>query len=334
MTEREKNPNTRGGLNALDFSFRDLKKRRPISNDDPAAADVQDPHRWENPDPGLLSRITPDSTIGWLGSIASLLIIAGLIAYLAPIFWPVIANPVAIGLISLGGYTTAVWLHGRRLGWDAFRRTTKSIVYLGDDVIVRAGEQPDELPGDAAREYFIPYRSVSWGGFRKRALLKRDLPYDPKRLRSTSPHVRGDDPVIDRLNATTQVVETDTLGRVMITHGSTLDYDPSATVADRYVELPEIVDRDTVDDLKQMMTMLQTELKQQQIRLDMLRESNRELRDLKEAQQLPDMEMAIEIIDRVGDKLRSGQRPQSANTREQLRRLRRAADGAEMGESS
>lgn len=316
------------GLTSLDIPLDDFKKFRPRSPDDPAAGDVHDPHRWSDPDPGLLERLLPSSLVGILGSITLLLIIAGLVAYLFPIFWPVITNPFIVAGVAILVYTTIVWLHGRSSGWEAFRRLTKSVVYLGDDLKARVGEQPEELPGDAAREYFIPFRSVRWGGFKVRPLLKRDLPYDPARMRGKDPSVDPDDPAVDRLNATTEVIETDTLGRVLVTHGSRLEYDPNAEVADRYVSLPNTVDQETVSNLQEMLMMLETELQQQQARLDLLLEANRELRDLKEAHKLPDMEQAVTMIDRIGHYVNTSRHSENGSSRQTLRDLRRAADGS------
>lgn len=316
------------GISPLDISLRDLKKYRPRSQDDPAAGDVQDPHAWDDPDPGFVSRFTPDSLLGWIGSIAGLLIVVGLLSYLFPVFWPVIRNPIVIGLLVFSAYTLGVWLHGRQSGWSAFRRFTKSVIYLGDDVQARVGTQPEEIPGDGSREFFSPYRNVRFGGFRPRALLKRDLPFDPRRMRGKSPSVSGDDPVIDRLNATTIKLETDTLGTVLFTHGGALEYEWTAEVADRYVSLPETIDQGAVDDLQRMITSLQTELVQQQTRLDMLLESNNELRDLRTAQKLPEMEQAVEMIDRIGDKIVTQKPSRDRNGSDTLRRIHSAAENA------
>lgn len=329
--EQESATTNESGLNPLDISLRDLKKYRPQSTEDPEAGDVHDPHTWDDPDPGLIERTTPDTVIGWVGSIAGLLIIVALLTYLFPVFWPVMSNPFVVAGTIFGLYTLGVWLHGRQSGWTAFRDLTKSVIYLGDDLQARVGTQPEEIPGDGSREYFTPFRSVNFGGFRPRELLKRDLPYDPGRMRGKSPWVSGNDPVVDRLNATTQKVETDNFGTVLFTHGAALDYDPNADHSDRYVTLPETIDQGAVGDLHRMITMLETEISQQQTRLDMLLEALEETSDLRRAQQLPDMERAIEMIDRIGDRVVTRHASQNGQSNDTIQSLQRAAERADDG---
>ena len=319
------------GLSPLDISLQDLKRYRPRRSDEDDADRIHDPHSWDDPDPGTLERMTPDSVIGWIGSIAGLLIIAGLVAYLFPIFWPVMSNPLLVGGAMIAIYSAVIWIHGRKSGWDAFRRTTKSIIYLGDDLVARAGEQPQELAGDSAREYFVPFRSVKWGGFKIRRLLKRDLPYDPGRMRAKAPQTSGEDPVVDRLNATTEKIETESLGTILFTHGSRLDYDANAEHADRHIALPHVIDQGAVSDLHEMLTMLEVELRNQQTRIDMLLEANRELRDLKSAHRLPELEQAVDLVDRIGDKVLVGDRRGRSRSRDALSRIREAANGSSSG---
>jgi len=308
-----------GGLSGLDISLLDLRKHRPESPDDPGADAVQDPHSWDDPETGGLRSRTPDTLVGWLGSIALGLIAAGLLAYLFPVFWPVLTDPLVIAGGVATAYTVGVWLHGRGSGWRAARDMVKSVIYTGDDVIARAGEQPDEVEGTTDREHFVPFRSVRYGGFRPRPLRKRDLPYDPRKLRSNGPDVEGDDPVVDRLNATTRKIETETLGTVLLTHAAGLDYDPHARHADRYAPLPTTIDEGAVEDLHGLITALRTELTQQQRRLELLQESNRSLRDLKTAQELPDMERAVQLVERMGDAVPDRDDRESALKRENSR---------------
>ncbi|MFD1526032.1 MULTISPECIES: hypothetical protein [Halobacteriales] len=270
-----------------------LRQRRTKDPDEPSARDVHDPHTWEDPDPSIRERLTPSTAAQWLLLGAGLLLSAGLVLYLYPIFGTTFKNPLALGAFGFLSYSLLVYLKGRQDGIQAYIDMAKSLVYYGDDFDLRLGEEQGEQAG---RSLFSPYVDLSYGGFNSRPLKKRDLPYEASKLRSNRSDDAGEEPVVDRLNATTVTKETDNFGTVMFTHASDLEYDEFGLYSDRYTPLPNEMDEDVVDNVNQLIDSLEHSIKTLDQKVDMYQESNEELRNVKESQTAPQLKETLQLL--------------------------------------
>ena len=270
-----------------------LRQRRTKDPDDPSAREVHDPHTWEDPDPSLRERLTPDTVAQWLLLGAGLLLAIGLIVYLYPIFGSTFQNPFALATFGFLSYSVVLYLKGRQDGIRAYIDMAKSLVYYGDDFDLRIGEDQGEQAG---RTLFSPYVDLSYGGFNSRPLKKRDLPYEASKLRSNRGDDVGEESVVDRLNATTITKETDNFGTVMFTHASDLDYDEFGRYSDRYTPLPNEMDEDVVDNVNQLIDSLEHSIKTLDQKVEMYQESNEELRNVKESQTAPQLKEAMQLL--------------------------------------
>lgn len=283
-----------GGLNPLNWVDR-LAQYRYQDPDAPSARDVHDPHVWDDPDPSLRERLTPDTIAGWfIGAIVTL-VFGGLAFYLIPIFAPTFRNPWFLALCLFAAYTIGIWMHGRISGYRTYQRLVKSILYLGNEIDVRAGE---DAGTDGRSKLFTPYRSLKWGGLVKRALKKRDLPYSAEKLRSNmgKKDEIGEEPVVDRLNQTTLTAETETLGTFHVTWADDLEYDTFGVASDRYTTRPSRLDEDVADDMNQLIESLEsaiTTLRQQKA---MLEERGADLRMTRSETQLPELQQTVELM--------------------------------------
>lgn len=124
-----------------------LRQRRTKNPDDPSARDVHDPHTWEDPDPSWRERLTPDTVAEWLVLGAGLLVGTGLVVYFYPVFGPAFQNPYAVAATVFLAYSLGLYLKGREDGIQAYIDLVKSIVYYGNAVDVRLGEDKGEKPG-------------------------------------------------------------------------------------------------------------------------------------------------------------------------------------------
>ena len=281
---------------------------------DDSARDVHDPHTWEDPDPSLRERLTPDTVGEWLVFAAGGLLALGLIIYFYPVFGPAFKEPLAFGSLAFLSYSIVVYLKGRQDGINRYIDMAKSIVYYGDDFDVRLGEEQGEKGN---RQLFTPYVDLSYGGFNERELLKRDLPYDASKIRSNTKDEAGEEPVIDRLNATTLRKDTDNFGTVMVTHAADIKHDAFGQYSDRHTPLPNELDEDVVDDVNRIIDDLEHEIRTLRQKVEMHEESNADLRDLKSQQNMPQLEETIHLMsqlreilgERDGRRTSAGQNP-------------------------
>ncbi|MFC6720908.1 hypothetical protein ACFQGT_00480 [Natrialbaceae archaeon GCM10025810] len=270
-----------------------LRQYRTKDPEAPSARDVHDPHVWEDPDPSLRERLTPDTVAQWMLLGAGALVAIGLILYLYPVFGSTFQNPLAIAAFVFLAYSIVIYLKGRQDGIRSYIDMAKSLVYYGDDFDFRLGEEKGEQAG---RNLFTPYVNLSYGGFNSRPLKKRDLPYDASKLRSNTGDDAGEQPVVDRLNATTVKKETENFGTVMFTHASTLDYDEFGVYSDRYTPLPNEMDEDVVDSVNRLIDSLEHSIDTLEQKVEMHEESNEELRDLKESQTAPQLKETLQLL--------------------------------------
>lgn len=265
-------------------------------NGDGTARDVQDPHTWEDPDPSIRERLTPDTVGQWLAIAAFSLTAIGLLIYFYPVFSPAFREPLAVGGFVFLSYTIVVYLKGRQDGINRYIDMAKSIVYYGDDFDIRLGEEQGEKGN---RQLFTPYVSLSYGGFNERKLLKRDLPYDASKIRTNIEDDAGEEPVVDRMNVTTVEKDSENFGRVFFTHASDLKHDEFGQYSDRYTALPNELDEDVVDDVNRIIDDLEHEIRTLRQKVDMHEESNADLRDLKSQQNMPQLEETIHLMSQL-----------------------------------
>lgn len=268
------------------------RKQRDPNGDDSARGD-HDPHVWENPDPSLRERLTPDTTAQWLVVGAGVLTFVGLALYLYPIFGATFQNPLALGAFGFLSYSVLVYLKGRQDGINRYVDMAKSVVYYGDGIDVRLGEEQGEK-GD--RKLFTPYVDLSYGGFNPRELKKRDLPYDASKIRSNIEDDAGEEPVVDRLNATTVEAHTETLGTVFFTHAADLKHDEFGLYSDRYTPLPNEMDEEVAENVNSLIDSLEHNIRTLDRKVEMYEHSNAELRDLKESQTAPQLQETLQLL--------------------------------------
>lgn len=303
-----------GGLNPLNWIDR-LAQYRYQDPDAPSAREVHDPHQWEDPDPSIRERLTPDTLAGWIAIGMVALVVGGLMLYLVPIFAPTFGSPWFLGLCLFTAYSAGLVLWGRKTGFAAYRRLVKSVVYYGDDIDVRAGE---DAGTDGRSQLFVPYVNLGFAGLSKRALQKRDLPYGAAQLRSNL----GDDgtsKVVDRLNQTTRTVDSEALGRFHVTWAEDLEYDAFGRASDRYTTRPRRIDENVVQDMNTLIESLESSITTLRQQKSMLEQRGEELRDTRKEALIPELEQTIAMMKQMyelqpdqDDRRRSEERPSRA----------------------
>lgn len=270
-------------------SEENYQKYRTRDPDDPSARDVHDPHTWDDPDPSIVERLTPSSVAQWLGIAIAMFGIGGFVFYLFPILSPLFRNPLFLAVCIIIAYTLGVWLHGRNSGVQAYKNLDKSIIYYGDDLDVRLGQTAGEVGNELV---FEPLRKLGYGGFAKRFLQRRDLPYDVSKLRSKGDST-GQQPVRDRLNTTTETAYTETFGTVHCTHAADMEYDEFGVESDRQTTLPDTMDAGVADQVRTTVTQLETMVDELRTEREMLKQSNADMADLRDSQMVPELERSI-----------------------------------------
>lgn len=295
---RSQGANNRSRLNP--FSWPD--RLRQYATDDPQqppAAEVDDPHTWSDPDGSRWARFTPSTPAQWLVVIASGLILSGLLLYLRPIIGPTFHNPLTIAFTVLIGSYILVYLKGRQDGFDAWIDIPKSVVYGGDWGQARPVEDAGVEDGKFGRERLVqPYTDVSYGAFRWKHLPKRVLPYDPQKLRakSSTQDDAGEEPVTDALNPTTVEVDTETLGKLYITHASGWDYDEHGQQADRRTTNPETIDENVVEDMNNVINSMQKYINALEQGDEVRKQANEHVRDIRNQELVPEMRKTMRLL--------------------------------------
>jgi hypothetical protein len=283
-----------GGLNPLNWVDR-YAQYRYKDPDAPSARDVHDPHTWEDPDPSLRERLKPATIAGWLAAGMVTFVLGGLALYLIPIFAPTFHNPLFLGMIIFATYSAGLVLWGRKRGVEAYRSLVKSIIYYGDDIDARVGE---DAGTDGRSTLFTPYTHLGFAGLSTRELKKRDLPYDASKLRS-NPGDTGDEPVVDRLNQTTRTIDTETLGRIHVTWTDDMEYDTFGRESDRYLSRPRRIDEDVVRDMNEMIESLETAITTLRQQKSMLEQRAGELRDTRTEALIPELEQTLTLMQQM-----------------------------------
>jgi hypothetical protein len=288
-----------GRLNPMNYPSR-LQQYRTKDGDESDARDVHDPHKWDDPDPSLRERITPSTVGGRMGALAVFLMVGGLTFYLFPVFAPAFRNETV--LIGVGVVTFLILFHlwSRQQGVEAMKRIDKSIIYFGNQALIRLGEYKGT---DGRSDLFSPYTNLSYGGFNARHLKKRDLDFDPARLRSNMGRRDrvGNGPVVDRLNQSTVEEDTETIGKVLITHAESMEYDGHANESDRFTTRPATIDEDVARQMNEMIQSLETHIRTLEQQKTMLEERVDDIRETRRMAIVDELNGAINLLEKMTD---------------------------------
>lgn len=269
----------------------DLRVRSVDEPDRESARDVQDPHEWEDDEPSVFERVFPETTGQRLGTAAILLVLGGLAYYLVPIFYRPLTSPWTIAALLFLGYSGGLYLKGRQDGIETYVDLDKSIVYYGHDADARLGEDGG-LEG--SETVFSPLKNLGYAGLRKAFLTLDDLPFATGKLRNK----RGDDerPVRDRLNRSTVTIDSDNFGTVHVTHAADMEYDSYGQHTDRYAQPPRTIDEDVAEAFRMQHQELHHDLQRFRQQLELLEESNEQLRSLRDSQTIPQLEQVMDTM--------------------------------------
>lgn len=268
------------------------RQYRPEDPDDPDAGEIRDPDGWDDPDPPRRERYTPNTTAQWILVIAGGLIGLGLLAYLYPVFAPAYRSPIALAVFIALAYTAVVYLKGREDGMDAYRSLDKWVNYDGNGIEVRPGEH---VGASGPWKLFEVIRNVSYGGFTKRKLQKRDLPYNATKLR-TDQNDTGEEPARDALNPTTEIADCSHLGTFLFTHSNGLDYADGMAGAHRETTHPRTLDEDAFDEFLRLINELEHEVATLEDDVEMLRDHVDSTSNLRDELQTPQLEETVRLM--------------------------------------
>lgn len=293
-----------GGLNPLNYPHR-LAQYRKQDPDEPGAREAHDPHKWEDPDPSWRERLTPNTTAGWLAAAVAFFIVGGLLLYLVPIFAPTFRNPLVPIVATVVGALILFALWNQHRGFQRAVRAPKSIIHYGDDAEIRFVEDQGT---DGRSQLVTPYVDCSYGGFNFRPLKKRDLPFDPSRLRSNIGRKDdvGEEEVVDRLNGTTVEVNTETFGTIFVTHADGMEYDGFGRHSDRYTTLPNTIDEDVAREMQTLIESLETSIQTLRQQVTMLEERGDQLRDTRRGMFVDELSGAMNLLEKLN---KMAQRP-------------------------
>lgn len=288
------------GLNLRKFPGRLRQYRRKDPDEMPdEAREVYDPHTWDDPDPSRRERLTPDTTAGWLVAAIVFLGVGGVALYLLPIIGPTYRNDRLLIAIGIIGAVVVFHLWSRQQGFQAAATNfDKSIIYYGDEIDVRLGEYKGT---DGRSDLFTPYVNVSYGGFNARPLKKRDLPFDPARLRANIGRKDevGETPVVDRLNATTAKAETETAGTVLVTHAESIEFDGFGRESDRFTTRPQVIDEDIAADMNRLIDSLERSVETLRQQLTMVEERAEDLRETRRDNIVDELRGALSLMEQM-----------------------------------
>jgi len=296
------------GLNPWNWPHR-IQQYRTNDPDGTDPRDVQDPHTWEDPDPSLRARITPNTVAGWMVAAVVFLAAGGLTFYLFPVFAPAFRNEALLVGITVVAFLVLFHLWSRQRGVEAVANMDKSIINYGDEADVRLGE----YQGTTGRsELFTPYVDLTYAAFSARPLKKRDLPFPASRLRSNIGRTDavGEEPAIDRLNHHTVEVTTETMGRVFVTHGEGMEFDGFGRESDRYVTPPNTIDEDVARQMNELIESLEASIQTLRQQRTMLEERIGDIRDTKQTAVVDELSGAINLMEKMTDLAAKQQYPQ------------------------
>lgn len=282
------------GLNPLNLPDY-LRSYRSDDPDQPDAGEIRDPHQWDDPEQTRRERFTPDSTARWILLISLGIISIGLVWYFYPILSPAYQSPYALGGFVAIGVALLIYTKGREDGMDAYRELDKWVDYDGNRIEVRPGEHTGWAGTWAL---FETIRRVTYGGFNKRKLRKRDLPYDAEKLKKNDRDT-GEDPAVDALNPTVKTAECDHLGKFLFTHSNGLDYCDGMASADRETTLPRTLDEDDFDEFLRLVNELQHQVQKLEDDKEMLRDRNDDVTNLRDELNSPQIEQTLTLLQQM-----------------------------------
>jgi hypothetical protein len=275
-------------LNIPDY-FRSYRSDDP---EHPDAGEIRDPHQWDDPDESRRERYTPDSTARWILLIGFGIISIGLVWYFYPVVQPAYQSPYALGGFVSIATALLIYTKGREDGMDAYRDLDKWVDYDGNRIEVRPGNHAGWAGTWAL---FETVRNVTYGGFNRRKLRKRDLPHDAERLKENDRDT-GEDPAVDALNPTVKTADCDHLGTFLFTHSNGLDYCDGMASADREATLPRTLDEDDFEEFLRLVNELQHTVQTLEDDVEMLRDHTDDVTNLRDELQSPQLEETITLL--------------------------------------
>lgn len=295
----------------------DVRKYPRDDEDRPDPTAVHSPGRRDDPEtPPFLERIRPSTLGQWSAVFVILSFFASTFLYVSRLFPPGYHNPatLVIGLLVAGYPVVSLWF--REQGFKA-RGDLDTVIHKYGTPSTRLTTQSILAKVESHGENFR-YKEVKrlgFGGFVLDWLRLGDV-VDPHDGRLDSKRHRDrDDPSFTEIDSRfTAKDNSEVLGDVYITDAGDLEYDFEAADVDRRTTPPEYLSKDATG-------MIITELQFAQRREDAAREEIGVLEDLLEdirlrveEEQLPELDRALKITDRVN------------RIHEQGRRRRRSAN--------
>lgn len=287
------------GLHPENMPTDRLRQYMPGDVDDDDAKRAHNPHEWADPDRTWRERLIPQTTAKKVLAAAFGVLALGAIVYLWPVVGAFFNSPIALGVAALVASYLVVWLHGNQSGMNRYKNLEKWVRFEGDKAEVAAVERVDE-ENDDGLPLFQPIKRLSYGGFNKTNLKRRDLPYKPSKLKRY-PDDDGTADATDAANWWTYKADTETLGTFYVTDTSGLGWAKGMDAAERYAKPPEKLDQDKWDEAARLINELQKRIQHLNDDLDMALEHAEGASDLRDELQLPQLEAAIQNLERVAE---------------------------------
>lgn len=250
MSNAQTNPDE--GLSGMDPRRVTRRVRRWVSydgeNGSEGKREIFDSHTWEEEGKTpVRERIKPSTPAGWfLWSGVSILAV-GILIWGLKFFPGAYRSPTTIITAVLLAGWPVMYVFGNHRAFARLREEFDwSALYYGTDLELRAGKIVGSTDG---HPQFVPMKGLSYGGYNPSYLELRDVfpPSEVPKLRSKLHRAKkdGSGEVIDRLHKrTTRTVETDTIGKVMVTHTSDLVPDKHGVETDRFTKPPDLFDEE------------------------------------------------------------------------------------------
>lgn len=287
------------GLHPENMPTDKLRQYMPGDLDAEDAQQVHNPHEWDDPERSWKERLIPSTVARQILAAAIGVLLLGLLLHFYPLVGAFFGSLFTLGGAALLASHLIVWLHGNQRGMDRYKDLDKWVRFEGDDADVAAVERLDEENDDGV-PLFNAIKRLSYGGFNKTLLPRRDLPYDTSTLKRY-PDDDGLEPVTDAGNAWTYKADTDTLGTFYVTDTAGLDWAKGMDGAERYATPPEKLDQEKWDEAARLINELQKRIQHLNDDLDMALEHAEGASDLRDELQLPQLEAAIQNLERVAE---------------------------------
>lgn len=287
------------GLHPSNMPTDRLRQYLPGDVDDDDAARVHNPHEWAPRERSWRERLLPQSTASKIAAAAVSVFVLGLAIYFWPIIGPFFQSPITLILAGLITSYILVWLHGNQAGMRRYIDLDKWIRVEGDDAEVVPVERLDDDHEDSL-PLFRTIDRLSFGGFDRSYLSRRDLPYQPSKLKRY-PGDDGFEPVVDAGNHWTYTVETDTLGTFHVTDTDGLSWARGMDAADRHASNPSKLDADQWDRADRLISELFSEIQHLRDQHEMMREHIETTTDLRDELHVPEIENTVRLLKELSD---------------------------------